>query len=81
MKLAIPMMFGVAVSWYVGLSMPQLLPLASVALFVLLFGMWRGAPNWLFGVGALLFMFTAGAFVESKQREEMKPGWASGKHR
>lgn len=81
MKLAMPMMFGVAVSWYVVLSIPQLLLLASVALFVLLFGMWRGAPKWLFGVGALLFMFTAGAFVESKQREEMKPGWASGKHR
>ena len=74
-------MFGVAVSWYVGFSMPQLLSLASVALFVLLFGMWRGAPKWLFGVGALLFMFTAGAFVESKQREEMAPKWASGKHR
>lgn len=81
MKLAIPMILGVAVSWYVGFSMPQLLSLAAVSLFVLLFGMWRGAPKWLFGIGAVFFMFATGAFVESKQREEMKPGWASGKHR
>ena len=74
------MMLGVAVSWYVGFSMPQLLSLAAVTLFVLLFGMWRGAPKWLFGVGTLLFMFAAGAFVESKQREEMRPQWANGKH-
>ena len=80
MKLAIPMILGVAVSWYVELSMPQLLPMTAVALFVLLFGMWRGAPKWLFGVGALFFMFTVGAFVESRQREEKTPQWDSGKH-
>ena len=74
------MMFGVAVSWYVGFSMPQLLSLVAVALFVLLFGMWRGAPKWLYGIGTLLFMFAAGAFVESKQREAMRPQWSSDKH-
>ena len=35
-------------------------------------------PKWLFGVGAAAFMFSAGAFVELKQREEMQPQWASG---
>ena len=75
------MMLGVAVSWYVEFSIPQLLSMVAVSLFVLLFGMWRGVPKWLFGVGAVFFMFAAGAFVENEQREEMKPRWASGKHR
>ena len=74
------MMLGVAVSWYVNFSMPQLLSLVAVSLFVLLYGLWYGVPKWLFGVGAISFMFAAGASVESKQRAEMEPLWESGKH-
>ena len=74
------MMLGVAASWYVKFSMPQLLSLAAVSLFVLLYGLWNGVPKWLFGVGAISFMFAAGASVESRQRAEMNPMWESGKH-
>lgn len=80
MKLAIPMIFGVAVSWYVRFSTPQLLSLVAISFFVLLYGLWHGAPKRVFGFGAIFFMFAAGAFVESKQRAEMNPMWESGKH-
>lgn len=78
LKLAIPMIAGIAVARYSGMAMPQVLSMLSVSLLVLLFGLLRFSPKWLFGVGAAAFMFSAGAFVELKQREEMQPQWASG---
>lgn len=72
------MMVGIAVAWFVGLGVDELLPLAAVSLFVLLVGLSSKAPKWLFGVGALLFMFAVGAYVECRQRVSMEPQWASG---
>ena len=73
------MMVGVAVAWWCNPALSVLLPLVAVTLFVLLCGLFAKAPKWLFGAGAMLFMFCVGAFVEHKQREAMAPQWAVGK--
>ena len=78
LRLAIPMMFGIAVAWWCNPALSVLLPLAAVAIFVLLCGLTAKAPKWLFGVGVMLFMFATGAFVEHGRREAMAPLWAPG---
>ena len=72
------MIVGIAVSWCFDLGASELLSLAAVSLFILLYGLSRKAPKWLFGIGALLFMFSVGAFVEYKQSENMASKWESG---
>lgn len=79
LKLAMPLMIGVVVSRYCMPGTAVLLPLLALSLFVLLFGMWQNAPKWLFGAGAVVFMFATGAYVECRQRECMAPEWMAGK--
>lgn len=79
LKLAMPLMIGVVVSRYCMPGTAVLLPLLALSLFVLLFGMWQNAPKWLFGAGAVVFMFSTGAYVECRQRENMAPEWMAGK--
>lgn len=79
LKLAMPMMIGVVVSRYCMPGTAVLLPLLALSLFVLLFGMWQNAPKWLFGAGVVVFMFSTGAYVECRQRENMAPEWTAGK--
>ena len=78
LKLAIPMIIGIAFAWYSRLGEVALLSMAAVSLFVLLCGICSKAPKWLFGVGVSLFMFATGAFVEHRQHEAMTPQWESG---
>lgn len=78
LKLAMPMMIGIAVAWYLRISYATILSLAALSLFVLLCGFSHRAPKWLFGAGVSLFMFAAGAYVEHKQHEAMAPQWESG---
>ena len=78
LKLSIPMIVGIVASWCFELGTAEQLSLAAVSLFTLFFGLSRNAPKWLFGVGAVLFMFSAGVFVEHKQSEIMAPQWESG---
>ncbi len=79
LKLAMPLMIGVVVSRYCMPGTAVLLPLLALSLFVLLFGMWQNAPKWLFGAGVVVFMFSTGAYVECRQREDMAPEWMVGK--
>ena len=72
------MMLGIAVAWWCNPVLSVLLPLAAVALFVLLCGLFAKAPKWFFGTGAMLFMFCVGAFVEHGQRGAMAPQWSPG---
>ena len=78
LKLVMPMILGIAISWYCGLGTAVLLPLAAVSLFVLLFGLSDKAPVWLFGVGAFFFMFAIGALVERGQHSAMASQWSGG---
>ena len=75
LKLAIPMMIGIAVGRLCGFTAAELLPLLVVSLLVLLSGFSSKVPKWLFGVAAVVLMFAVGAFVEHKQREVMAPQW------
>ena len=75
LKLAIPMMIGIAVGRLCGFTAAELLPLLVVSLLVLLSGFSSKVSKWLFGVAAVVLMFAVGAFVEHKQREVMAPQW------
>ena len=70
------MIIGIAFAWYFRLGEVALLSMAAVSLFVLLCGAYSKAPKWLFGVGAVLFMFSTGAFVEHRQHVSMEPQWS-----
>ena len=70
------MIIGIAFAWYFRLGEVALLSMAAVSLFVLLCGVYSKAPKWLFGVGAVLFMFSTGAFVEHRQHVSMEPQWS-----
>ncbi len=72
-------MLGIAVAWHSGIAMLPIVALLCVALFVMLFGLLRIAPKWLFGVGALFVMFSAGAFVECCSRGEKAQRWSDEK--
>lgn len=78
LKLAIPMMVGIALACSLRMSSAVILSLAALSLFVLLCGLLHKAPKWLFGAGVSLFMFAAGAYVEYKQHDAMLPQWESG---
>ena len=81
LKLAIPMMLGIVVSWSFLVGDAVILSLAALSLFVLLCGLSGKAPKWLFGAGVSLLMFATGAFVEQRQREVMAPQWVDGTRR
>lgn len=72
------MMIGIAFSCSFRLGGVELLSMAAVSLFVLLWGVFPKTPKWLFGVGVVLFMFSTGAFVEHRQHLVMTPQWSSG---
>lgn len=76
LKLAIPMILGIAVGRFCGFAAAELLPLSAVSLLVLLSALSSKVPKWLFGVAAVVLMFAIGAFVEHKQRMVMVPQWA-----
>ncbi len=78
LKLAIPMMVGIALACSLRMSSAVILSLAALSLFVLLCGLLHKASKWLFGAGVSLFMFAAGAYVEYKQHDAMLPQWESG---
>ena len=71
-------MIGIAFSCSFRLGGVELLSMAAVSLFVLLWGVFPKTPKWLFGVGVFLFMFSTGAFVEHRQHLVMTPQWSSG---
>lgn len=79
-RLAVPLILGIAVAWHSGIAMLPVVALLCVALFVMLFGLLDVVPKWLFGVGALLVMFSAGAFVECCCRGKMAPQWGAEEH-
>lgn len=72
-------MAGIVVGWYCGVDMPQICLLALFSIPAMLIGMFRCTPKWLFGIGASLFMFAVGMFVEECKEREMSTPWSSEK--
>lgn len=69
------MIVGIATAWCCPMGASGLLAFVAVSLFVVFFGLYQKAPKWLFGVGAVMFMFVTGAYVEGRQRCLMQPQW------
>lgn len=79
LKLAIPLMAGIAVGWHGAVGLTIIYALFSLSVVSMLFGLSRRVPVWLFGAGALLAMFSIGLFVESGQRSRMQDSWCDSK--
>ena len=72
-------MSGIVLSWHCDIAVPHSLSLLAVSLFVTLFGLLRFSPKWLFGVGAMAFMFATGLFVEQCQHGTKELQWSERK--
>lgn len=80
-RLALPLIAGIAVGWYCGIEVPHILFLSMLSVVMLLLGLHRDSPCWLFGVAACLFMFAAGLFVEEQEEAAKAPQWSAEKCR
>lgn len=72
-------MAGIAMGWHCQTGTLAITLSFALSLLALLFGLLRSAPKWLFGIGASLFMLSAGLFVEECKEAEMAPQWSSEK--
>lgn len=79
LKLVLPFVLGIAVGWFSNVEVLHVVVLFAVSFISLLLGLSRFCPKWLFGIGAVLTMFAAGAFVEHCQSVRMEPRWSSDK--
>ena len=77
LKLAVPLMAGIAIGWHCGMELPWLCSLLSMSFVAMLLGLSKRFPTWLFGAGALSFMFSVGLFIENVQRQHMQASWCA----
>ena len=79
MRLAIPLIAGIAIGWMCNIMLLHILSVFALSLVMLSLGMMQFAPKWLFGVGVTVFMLSVGMFVESRQSVEKEPQWSEKK--
>lgn len=79
LRLAFPLMAGIAFSCFLSVNLLLVSFLFFVALVVACFAMGKRAPWWLFGVSVVLSMFALGMVVEQSDREEQIPCWSGEK--
>ena len=72
-------MLGIVVGWVCNINILYILSVFIPSVLLLSVGMIRVAPKWMFGVGAMLFMFAVGLFVENRQACEKAPRWSGTK--
>ena len=80
LRLAIPLMLGVVVGFASEAGVSYALASFAVSLFAVLLSFMRTAPKWVFGVGAMAFMFSVGLLTEYRQSIEKAPQWGSEKY-
>ena len=71
-----PLMLGIVVGWVCNINILYILSVFIPSVLLLSVGMIRVAPKWVFGVGAMLFMFAIGFWIEHKQMCEKAPQWS-----
>ena len=78
LRLVLPFVLGIAAGHCCGIE-PYIILVLALSVPAVVLGLFRFAPRWLFGVGAVATMFVAGVFVEHCQSERMLPQWSAGK--
>ena len=68
-------MAGIVAGWVCNINVLYILSVFIPSVLLLLFGMMRFAPKWMFGVGAMLLMFAVGFVIENRQACEKAPQW------
>lgn len=76
LRLVLPFVVGIAVEWNCHVELQHMILVVAVSLSALLLGFFRFSPKWLFGLGAVTFMFAAGVFVEHCQNVRMSSAWS-----
>lgn len=74
-------MSGIAMGMYCHFDIVYLLSAAAVLLLVLLAGLFKMGPGWLFGFSVMALMFVSGVFVERMQSNEKAGEWSGAKLR
>lgn len=72
-------MAGIVLGWYCDAGVPLIISLLSLSVVSLLTGILKFFPKWLFGAGAMCFLFSSGIFVEHMQSNAKQPEWSSGR--
>lgn len=80
LRLAIPLMAGIATGWVCDVEALHIFAVFILSVVLLPFCLMHSAPKWLFGVGVMMFMFSTGLFVESRQAYEKSLQWSSEKN-
>jgi competence protein ComEC len=75
MRLAVPLILGIVTGWACNVNALHVSVMFLASGTALLTGLLRSAPRWLFGVGAMLVMFSAGMLSEQGQSMEKEPQW------
>ena len=73
-------MAGIVAGWVCNINILYILSVFIPSVLLLLFGMMRFAPKWMFGVGAMLLMFAVGFVIENRQACEKAPQWSAKKN-
>lgn len=72
-------MAGISAGYMCDVSASHVMFISLISVTVFLFGLFRFAPKWLFGAGAMALMFSAGLFAEYQEHESKTPVWSSEK--
>lgn len=81
LRLAIPFMTGIAVAWLCAVPLWLFLSFTVLSVLLLLAGMARRAPATLFGVAAMLAMFSLGAMAMNIDKQKDSARWSGEKGR
>ena len=76
MRLAIPLMAGIAAGWVCNMGLLHIFSVFALSVVLLVSGAVRSAPKWLFGIGVMAFMLSVGLFVENRQACRKAPVWS-----
>ena len=79
LKLALPLIAGIIIGWQCDVDMLHVAALFVVAFLAVGAGLFRFAPRWLFGAGAVGVMLAVGLFSVTCERREAQPRWGKEK--
>ena len=79
LKLALPLIAGIVIGWQCDVDMLHVAALFVVAFLAVGAGLFRFAPRWLFGAGAVGVMLAVGLFSVTCERREAQPRWGKEK--
>ena len=79
LKLALPLILGIAIGWQCNIDVLHIATLFAVSLLAVAAGFSSRLPAWLFGAGATGVMLAVGLFIVSFDKKDVAPLWSGDK--